>query len=308
MPNTESGKLYQQSADLFEPVRFGRSSGWTGQTHKEAIHFCSFKKLRLCPFEAYCPLGEGSLPYGGVTGDKTESWAPLLNKDNYWVQLGDGNGVDEKMCGVMETPEWGVTGKSNEEITRHVMCCSLDQGDVDISADENNLPPVKATTARPTHQHAPAVLPPTPAATPSINAPASMPHAALGQLYQKVVLQFEPIWFDRSRGWHGQSYNEAVTFCRGHTNGIGNDMILCPFEAYCPLGESSHPYGGVAKKEGSESWAPIMNKDNSWVQLGDGNDDDQNMCTIIEMPEWGFTGNENEEITRHVMCCTEQSR
>ena len=82
-------------------------------------------------------------------------------------------------------------------------------------------------------------------------------------------------------------------------------MVLCPYEAYCPLGISKPPLGG-AWTESTAQWAPILDGFNEWVKV-----DGESFCVkwssmnVSPGPEWGKVGGENEgsEHTKHIMCC-----
>ena len=49
-----------------------------------------------------------------------------------------------------------------------------------------------------------------------------------------------PVWYDRSSGWDGTTYREAVGFC----SSLGEGTELCPYEAYCPEGARHIPLNG----------------------------------------------------------------
>jgi hypothetical protein len=106
---------------------------------------------------------------------------------------------------------------------------------------------------------------------------------------------YQPIWFAREEGWNGQTWNEADAFCKS------NDARLCPYEVYCPTGPNHLPYGGVRPE--SVVWAPISDSNNGWVSVSG-----QNTCVRYDIlylvsPSWGITGEDNEDKTRHIMCC-----
>eukprot|EP00584_Thalassiosira_punctigera_P010832 CAMPEP_0172545724 /NCGR_PEP_ID=MMETSP1067-20121228/15591_1 /TAXON_ID=265564 ORGANISM="Thalassiosira punctigera, Strain Tpunct2005C2" /NCGR_SAMPLE_ID=MMETSP1067 /ASSEMBLY_ACC=CAM_ASM_000444 /LENGTH=297 /DNA_ID=CAMNT_0013332519 /DNA_START=3 /DNA_END=893 /DNA_ORIENTATION=- len=116
---------------------------------------------------------------------------------------------------------------------------------------------------------------------------------------------FEPVWYGRGDIWTGQTHKEAVDFCNAMINTKKEPMMLCPFDAYCPKGANSVPYGGIKEETAAGSWAPVINGHNSWVELGN-----ERKCRPYSeiypeepAPEWGITGRNNEEITRHVLCC-----
>jgi hypothetical protein len=97
-------------------------------------------------------------------------------------------------------------------------------------------------------------------------------------------------------GWVGQTYSSAEQFCRSKSR------VLCPQPAVCPgqPGAENVPFGGV--KEGV-AWVPL-DSDNEWVQVGQ-----EDSCVLYAelynhpSPDWGLTGDDNESITRHIVCC-----
>lgn len=119
------------------------------------------------------------------------------------------------------------------------------------------------------------------------------------EMYEIISTSLHPLWFDRSSGWNGTAYLQAYQFC----SSIGvNKRVPCPYTAYCPLGSAYIPLGGI-KDEPNGSWAPVYNSPNAWVQVGS-----EGTCELYESrygkpPMWGLTGEGDEEITRHVMCC-----
>lgn len=48
------------------------------------------------------------------------------------------------------------------------------------------------------------------------------------QLTYAMEESYLPIWFDRKSGWEGQTYEEAVEFCRKH-----DDFMPCPYDGKC---------------------------------------------------------------------------
>ena len=60
--------------------------------------------------------------------------------------------------------------------------------------------------------------------------------------------------------------------------------------------------GGIKEKQ---TWVPIIDTPNGWVSVSA-----EDTCVPYHSrnlpPEWGLTGNLNEQITRHIMCCHER--
>lgn len=117
---------------------------------------------------------------------------------------------------------------------------------------------------------------------------------------QMQMQKYNPQWFDRTSGWEGETYNEAISFCARK-----GKMTICPYDAYCPEGANNPPYGGV--KVGfdgeQEQWAPIMNKSNDWVQIGP-----NNKCKTkgqIQQDSHGLTFAQEggKVVTQHLLCC-----
>mmetsp|Transcript_31713 Transcript_31713/g.40700 ORF Transcript_31713/g.40700 Transcript_31713/m.40700 type:complete len:205 (+) Transcript_31713:69-683(+) len=69
----------------YQPLLFGRDSGWTGTTYADAAKFCQLQKegCDICPFEAICLFGN-TIPNELESQDK-ESWFPILNDPNKYV-------------------------------------------------------------------------------------------------------------------------------------------------------------------------------------------------------------------------------
>lgn len=102
--------------------------------YESAGHMLTFLLLVTLnsPYSAMCPHGPSGVVMGGrhavtfsVDG---EQYAPVLGGENHWVQIGtmgDGTNVcktHRQLNG--HGPEWGVN-KDNEELKRHVMCCTV---------------------------------------------------------------------------------------------------------------------------------------------------------------------------------------
>lgn len=112
---------------------------------------------------------------------------------------------------------------------------------------------------------------------------------------QSVSAAYRPIWFDRSTGWNGQSWQEALDFCA-----LYSDYIPCPYEVYCPMNKEL--LSGVMDNDG-ESWAAVINMNDEWVQVGTGTECELYTEKYGKVPDWGSDGQNNEAITRHIMCC-----
>ena len=115
--------------------------------------------------------------------------------------------------------------------------------------------------------------------------------------------KYDPAWYDQTQGWEGWSFIQVFEFC----NAKKKDYVPCPYEVMCPDRPNTTPLGGY-KNEGLDgTWAPICELSNEWVKVSEG--EDSCFPFTIKFPEeeggpmWGETGEGNEEITRHVMCC-----
>lgn len=77
-------------------------------------------------------------------------------------------------------------------------------------------------------------------------------------LYDAINLTMRPKWYNRSSGWSGGTFNDAVEFC---------SSVLrqpCPYTAYCPAGEHMHPLGGT--KDRQQLWSPVSSHE--YVSIG----------------------------------------
>ncbi|KAL7498530.1 hypothetical protein ACHAWT_006292 [Skeletonema menzelii] len=252
---------------------FDRSTGYKGQTYTDAFIFCMDKVQALpCHYSAICPDGQGTAPFGGYR-TSSESWVPIkeseiMENDNAWVSVSPEHACTRYDRIHAAPPNWGITGEGNEEITRMVACCHETQ------------PPTTQPTPKPTPD-------PTPKPT-NID-------------YIKLAKEnFDPVWFHRNTGWVGQTYSAAQQFCRSKSRD------LCPLVAVCPGQPSAEniPFGGI--QEGV-AWVPL-DEDNAWIQVGQ-----EDSCRLYSSlynhpsPEWGLTGEDSESITRHILCCRDES-
>jgi len=276
-------ELFYTVSSAYRPIWYDRTTGWQGQTYQEALTWCdAYNNYIPCPFEVYCPNQKSLM--AGKLDQEGESWAPVINQENEWVQVGTG-GVCQLYSERYGTkPDWGVTGANNEAITRHIMCCrahALPHDEVPQQQSDEYV--IKATN--------PPLRPPTDA----IEQHDEESEFNLEMLEVSLTQHYNPIWFDRETGWKGQTYQEARDFCQKL-----NDYIPCPFVVYCP-GDGTKVLGG--RKDGGESWAAVIDANNEWVQVGAGGECNLYSATEGETPAWGLTGENNEEITRHIMCC-----
>jgi len=244
---------------------FDRSTGYKGQTYTEAVLFCIDQKALPCTFQDICPSGDGTIPNGGYRVPSGESWVPIkesveLQDDNAWVSVSAENACARYDRLHTAPPVWGSTGEGNEEITRNVACCQ-----------ESRSP-----TNQPT--------------------PIAMPEADFIEL---AIEDFDPVWYDRSTGWLGQTYLAAEQFCHFESR------VLCPMMAVCPdqPGAENLPIGGV--KDGV-AWVPL-DSDNEWLQVGQEDSCISYASLYKHNPDWGLTGDDNESITRHIVCCRDDS-
>eukprot|EP00581_Thalassiosira_minuscula_P016021 CAMPEP_0183722956 /NCGR_PEP_ID=MMETSP0737-20130205/14739_1 /TAXON_ID=385413 /ORGANISM="Thalassiosira miniscula, Strain CCMP1093" /LENGTH=1335 /DNA_ID=CAMNT_0025953203 /DNA_START=1208 /DNA_END=5215 /DNA_ORIENTATION=- len=257
---------------------FDRSAGWDGKTYMDAISFCAKQELSIpCPYETYCPSGEGNLPNGGHY-DSVEAWAPILDIPNGWVQVGsyDQDSTSEscvKYNSVHGThPLWGLSGKDEDLIPR-IMCCKESEVGADLK-DLNPTPTGSATT----------------------------------HLEQEVLDLYRPVWFEEKHGYLGTTHEHAADFCKS----VG-DMVLCPVEAYCPLEQSEEPSYYVDKKlflqkepfEG-EQWAPAGTSFDEYVWVSIGKNPSTcstNAPTHVFMDSLNVSDGSGPRLARNVMCC-----
>jgi len=213
----------------YTPVIYGRSDGWDGVSHGEAVDYCARRGARVCPFDAYCPRGPASVPYGGYQDGHPWpdccSWAPVDGATG-WVQLSSNSG---QSCDLISTEDADFDGES----VSRVMCCRDWE---------------EPRAAAPGHVVEEVVSGPV-----AGGAAADGPEAA-------VAAAHAPAWFDRSDGWAGETHPEAEDFCADRF------MRVCEYGSYCPRGMDGRPYGGARDGDGL-SFAPIRSDEYGWVQV-----------------------------------------
>jgi len=135
--------------------------------------------------------------------------------------------------------------------------------------------------------------------SPTINSAPAADDQEVQAIYKDISEKYHPVSFDRSQGWRGQTYGDALVFCAKQ-----NSKIPCPYEVTCPMGDKGLPIGGATDGMNGD-WVPIMDTPNGWVNIGE-----KNTCVKYNdirphPPEWGLTGEDNEALTRHIKCCDE---
>ncbi|KAL7517933.1 hypothetical protein ACHAWX_002805 [Stephanocyclus meneghinianus] len=267
---------YKEIANKFKPIAFDRSKGWDGQTYADAVEFCNeLENHSLCPYAAICPLGPSSKPAGGYKS--SGSWLAISDEQNGWVHLGSIDSCTKYEETYSSPPDWGITGK--EETTKNIICCQ-------ITAESPKVTVIKETM------------------TASDSAPVQAPlDVRLTDEEKKqieiVSNKLQPIYYTRSHGWEGQTYSEALEFCAGK-----DSRVPCPYTAVCPNGKGRPPLGGV-RESPKGSFVPIIDSPNSWVQLSSKGVCELHSSLYGSPPEWGLTGEGNEEMTRNIVCCKE---
>ena len=270
---------YKEVVKKFNPIAFDRSKGWDGTTYNDAVNFCNELEDRsLCPYEAVCPLGAASKPAGGYK--TTGSWLAISDEPNGWVHLGSIDSCTKYEETYSSTPDWGLTGK--EETTKNIMCCRITEDSPKVSIID------ETSTAT---QEEPAIV---------MNADEITPLTDEEKAQVKFVSdKLQPIFYNRSHGWEGQTYSEALEFCASRES-----RVPCPYTAVCPNGKGRPPLGGV-KDNRKGSFVPIIDTPNQWVQLSSKGVCELHSSLYGSPPEWGLTGEHNEEMTRNIVCCKE---
>ena len=279
----EQQYMYQNTLAKYLPKEFDRRKGWMGKTYEEAVEFCAKVEpsdpssgftYEICPYEATCPLGPDSQPLGGFK-DSVEgnTWAPISNQANDWVQMSEENACTRISAENQYPPEWGLSGVEDSEMTSHVRCCVSEK---DLTGLDDNSMLLQIT-----HDNAP-------------NHDQNDPDIAV---YEGIASEYLPLEFDRSKGWTGRTYIEALQFC-----GSMNGYEICPYEAICPFGPDHAPLGGF-KTDYDGSWVPILDSANNYVQVGETDPCIKYSNEHGTPAQWSVTGIDDEQITRHIMCC-----
>eukprot|EP00986_Skeletonema_menzelii_P003794 scaffold1223_cov148-Skeletonema_menzelii.AAC.1 len=286
-------QVYLDAQKKYKPVWFDRVT-WTGTTYQEAQEFCTSRNpsMDICPYEAVCPLGPSGHPNGGTKNEAFGSWVPLNNDVNTWVQVGSEDPCLLYSYSHGHVPEWGLIQGGNEQQTRHIMCCQVDDTAKDSAVDRNPNLPNSVASGQQQHQEQQEA-----SAYYNTEQTSVKPDVAAEEYL--AAEEWDPTWYSRSDGWTGQTYEQASDFCKS----LGDTSDLCYYSVICPTGPNHLPYGGEIVEAGG-SWAPIKDSNNGWVQVGRDNVCIRYMTLNLDTPTWGITGEGNEEITRHLPCCT----
>ena len=260
---------YEAVVEKYAPKWYTRNDGWTGLTYNKAIEFCASlsdedQSFMLCPYEAYCPGGEGTNPT--QYNDKEPAWAAIIDIPNGWVEFGHEDNYIHSCVQYNDRhngpPWWGLSGIFETDMMPQIMCCK-EPSDGAINGDVSMLSIATATT----------------------------------DAEQKILEEMNPVWFERRHGYDANTLEEAAEFCKN----IG-DMVLCPREAYCP-GEGEKLFLQKDPFE-SEQWAPAASGFGEgyghWVLIG--SKDGSTTCSTHKelQPDFASDGN---QLNEHVLCC-----
>ena len=325
--------------ERYEPMWYYRNTGWDGQTYQEAVNFCNNDlhdgEGALCPYEVICPAGPKQRPFGGDieekepinnNGDDSTSistqWVALADSRNDWVQVSPGEGLCETYMSLnLEDPLWGLSGKENEGITRHILCCRKSPLGEEKDAEAEGIQKWEDDDddAAPLPDSYDGVKPLEVLDNSEENIVNEMNKHPISESViateQAHAMEYEPIWYYRANGWDGQSYQDAVVFCNKDPLRETGSGTLCPYEVLCPSGPNFYPFGGeIDEKEPisetdsdpmlSTQWVAVSDSKNDWVQVSPGKGMCQTYMSLhLEDPLWGLSGKENEQTTRHILCC-----
>jgi len=251
-------------------------------------------------FFRYCPGHAGKLIFNEIF-EETNSWAPVKDSWNEWVQVG--NSVTQ--CTTYsetfnETPDFGEMNATDiETFSSQIMCCldqPLDEVTSLVAPTVENPPKVavdysegmSGTTAVSSHVG---------------EGNSSPPSDTLSEMAKFL----NPIWYSiNSGGWTGGSYDDAIQFCveKGHT--------LCPRNVVCPRGPTFPAIEGWVSgaDKVSEQWVPVSDQPNHWLMIGSLDKNENRLCRDYEMlngnePTWGSDRSE-PGLKRHI-CCTDST-
>jgi len=225
----EENLAYLSIIRNYAPQWFDRSMGWDGESYTDAIAFCTKQDKIICPLEAICPLGVGSVPTAGYF-QMQEAWVPNLDARNGWVQIGNyeknstSQGCMEYSSSYEHPPPWRLVGHAT-------MCCKEVEG-----------------------MYAPEYSPVSVAKTKS---------------ELEVMDRTHPVWFTRNHGYNGSSHAEATAFCNNNGMVLCSVGSYCPSALTNDTSETKlflqkEPFDG----EQWSPAQPEFGKKNVWVSSG----------------------------------------
>ena len=116
-----------------------------------------------------------------------------------------------------------MTGSGDEEITRHVICCLLDErGEDDVNIPPNAILPAGVSSDKDTDSLA---------NVGQQDAAVGLTVDATLMAYKISTERYHYIVSSCDQGWDGRTYTQAHSFY-GEMAGYG----ICPFEAICSMG------------------------------------------------------------------------
>ena len=175
---------------------------------------------------SYQPLGPDSEPLGGFRGNGNDAWVPIREVANDWVNVKTGGGSCLLYSATNpENPLWGLTGEGSESFTRDLACCAV-QGEEEGTA--TSLPGASVSGTPPTMEAEPELAMPIDNMATADEGEAALVEGrekAQSPMYQTISEKYKPKFFDRSKGWKGQTYDEALSFCADF-----NHYMPCPYD------------------------------------------------------------------------------
>jgi len=139
----------------------------------------------------------------------------VKNDVNTWVQVGSTDQCLLYSYYHGHSPEWGVVKGGNEQQTRHIMCCQVDDIAEDSAVDRNpNIPNSNISDQQQLQQQESAFY-----NTEQTNVkPDKVAEEYL------AAEEWDPTWYSRLDGWTGQTYEEASNFCK--SLGDTSDFVI----------------------------------------------------------------------------------
>ena len=82
-------------------------------------------------------------------------------------------------------------------------------------------------------------------------------------IYQLTMANYQPNEFSQQDGWINKSHSGTYNFCTKEKK-----LGIFPHTAICPLYPDTQPTGGYRDTDGKGvSWIPILDNNNTWIQV-----------------------------------------
>ena len=154
---------------------------------------------------------------------------PVADSANSWVSVTR----QEPCLPFKDQADWGENTENAMAMTDYIVCCAITEDTKDMILGVADLDgTVSATTAAEAVVNDVLV---SHGVDGALVVESEEFKEASDRAYEVISMMFEPLVFDRSSGWTGQTYLQALSFCAKSSSGDG-ERTICPLAGELSVG------------------------------------------------------------------------